>query len=548
MRKLLSGEMDTLRIDPIEFLSETPDLKFQAIYKEAIRRDVLKPDLCLSTMIKKLRSKEYVYLIAIALRYGANPNIYIRDTHILGYLYTSDRGNLPVEYLNMTVLLLLYYGSNPTKPMYDDEEKGKSVIQWLNSNNKPNILSAAYPDWGKNIDKSTKTLVGILTGDESLIQSPLTEDIIEKIIHAGNTLDDMRMSLDKAIGSRDLLSKCPIPTRVNIDYRVVSWAYDYYDDNAIVYYARMGILMSYPLINKLLLNMKRYIEFQPYLYYVLVKMLEVNVSCGLHMDNYQTRILLSISKTIYDRIMSAYTIPSWKKECSYQPPTDNPSTKLRSLAYGLDIDNVESHKAICRELKSTSETDQSSLRTSLKNRQISRLGVKHGSLSDFSTGITPPILYCVNRSTTVGRPSNPGQMQVPLEQSAFVIDGESSDYGDLSLSSYRDANGDVWCFLSSNYDTMLQTKKNPINNTTLPNSYLNEIERKSKILKGIGSDSPTKTFNSLVSTRDYNWEIDSLSQAHARATFSYILSWYNKYDRESLKIILSKIKSLGGKI
>lgn len=604
IQRQISGENIKLTSDQItSFLSSKPTAKFRAILDSAITRRIIDPDVALLSLIRSFRSRENIYPIAIALRLGANPNMYIYDPesgvvgtmHILGYLYYNGRKNgIEKElYFNTVVLLLIHYGSSPMRAIYDNSgggikesiqeaKMGRNVMDWLTFNDYHHILESAFPDYRRNITEGTKNILAILTGDRCLISIPFIETDIEKIIMARNTRGEgskVGESKIGAYGHYNLLPDCPDPKMkdsINLDWMVLIWAMDNYDDDTTSYYTSMGLIYSYPLMAKLLIRMKKN-ESQGniYLNSTLSRILELNVGSGYIMDTEQMEYLGTISSVLRDRVKSIYAQPYWTKVCSFNP---SPSLsidstvpkKLQATAITLGIENPSSHQNVCMQLRRMTESDKNDLKTAARNRQLSRLGAKHGYISDFTAGSCPPVLYCVNRST---------------------IDGEYSDYSDMSLSSYRDSNGDVWCFLSPNYKYMLETGKNPISGSMLPEPYLEEIKTKLDMLRDLGVDErkpsqlsqaidelmkPDEPDNdvtdsmlnrlyklssgyisqeriknatqeqlmTILSASGYTIDLSNLTKQYSLCIFAYIIDHYGKTSDSRLRVVMERLRQI----
>jgi len=608
IQRQINGE--NIRATPQQidsFLASKPTGEFRAILDTALSRRVIDPDVALLEFIKSFRSRENIYSIAIALRLGANANMYIYDPdsgiagtmHILGYLYYNGKKHSVITepYFNTVVLLLLHYGSKPMMAIYDktggsiksmseETQMGRNVFDWLSFGDYPHILDVAYPRYRDIIDDRTKNIMSILTGDRSLIAVPFTEVDIEKIIMARNTRKGMENNKRESrtfdissYGHYNLLPDCPDPhakDNIQLDWMVLIWALNNYDDDATGYYTSMGYIYSYPLMTKLLILMKKhYLQGDVFLFGALARILELNVGSGYIMDLEQLNYLETISSVSVGRIKSIYAQPYWSKICSFTPSPalslgDVIPNKLRATAISLGIENPTSHQNVCLQLRRMTESDSGDLKTAAKNRQLSRLGAKHGYISDFTAGTCPPVLYCVNRKS---------------------VDGDCSDYSDMALSSYRDGNGDVWCFLSTNYQYMLETKKNPISGSELPLSYLNEIEIKLGMLRDLGADigKPTKLsqtiddlmkpdevdnlvsqamlerlystssgqvsqnrinslsqeqIQSILQSTTYSIDLSDLTKTHSLYILAYIVDLYSRTSQNNLKIVLDRLRTI----
>lgn len=533
------------------FLALKPNGEFRAILEAALARGVFDLDTTLLSLIKSFKGRENIYPIAITLRLGANPNTYIvdKDTniagvmHILAYVHVIGRrhkiDNEP--FFTTVVLLLLHYGSSPMRSIFDKNggavttDHSMNVMDWLRLNDYSNILDRTFPQYRDVLDDRSKNVIGILTGDRTLISSPLSEQDIEKIIMARNTKKGMeenkresRYSEPGFYGHFNLLQKCPDPklkdSPASLDWLVLVWSLENYDEDSMSYYTSMGYILSYIGMTKLLISMRRHSKNGDiYLVSILSRMIELNVGSGYIMDSEQYNYLSNISPTIAGRVKSIYSQPYWTKVCSFVPSqtlslSDSVPPKLKSMVTTLGVENPTNHQNVCLQLRRLQESNKDDLKSAAKNRQLSRLGAKHGYISDFTSGPSPPVLYCVNRSNRGGG------------------DDDYSNYSDMALSSYRDSNGDVWCFLSSNYQSMLETGKNPISGVDLPESYLDEIRVKLSMLKELGTnEKKPPSLSDTIDRLTQNDEIDnSVSDMMVAKMYKYTSGSINQEKISSL--------------
>ena len=585
--------------DIIELFEYLPDSRFITLMYEGIKSGVINPNDVLLYSVEKMNTKEYVYLSAIALRYGANPNEYISNPsigvvnhiHILAYLYRAHTisGVSSYPYFELMILLLVYYGSNPQRKLYDNapiEGSNPTVAEWLVSSGYQNSLLQLVSSWREITSPQTQTLLAILTSVKELIQIPITELDIEKILIAR---------------SNSLLEVAPQPKLsdpLDLDYSVLYWCIQNYELDAIAIYASMGILPSYALVSILLLLLRENSKGNnPLFFDILSNILEVWVNNGVDLDKEQFNYLETTSKSLNNRILNIYTQPYWVKACKPTRTLPNDiSDKLLSIANGIGIEEKD-YVTISKQLRNLSKFSISSILQAAKNRRLAQFGSKHSYITEFASlvptslhpvqspassqsifpSLTPshsiptpihtvsvPVLYCSNRSTIVG---------------------DYGDYSDVSVSSYRDYNGQVWCFLSTHYKELLMSGKNPDNNLELPISFLDELEEKLKLIHQLGlneksplklSDVLAKAFDpdrptdevtnvkldhlykyvskrrlissdleSILASMNYRIRLKSMDEDLAIATFAYIVDYIlNEDDKDKAKTLSRTLKNL----
>jgi hypothetical protein len=236
------------------------------------------------------------------------------------------------------------------------------------------------------------------------------------------------------------------------------------------------------------------------------------------------------------------------------------------LGISLGLDDVSSYRSLCHQLRDIASSDPETIKVALRNRQIARVGVRHGYISDFTTGTTPPPLHCENRSS---------------------INGEYSDYTDLSMTTYRDETGTLWCLSSPYYRDVLNSKRNPFNNQALSDTTLTEISGKIQlmsqvttskqpvlidtILKSLSdpdtvTDTPSTdllnnmwsllttttkkhveslsshTIDGCIKRIGYDARVSSLTDRHTLFTLAYLINHLNSISSPKLQVLLVALR------
>ena len=68
-------------------------------------------------------------------------------------------------------------------------------------------------------------------------------------------------------------------------------------------------------------------------------------------------------------------------------------------------------------------------------------------------------------------------------------------YNDSRMAFYKDDNGELWCFTSDFFESMIQSKKNPYTGKSLPQLFLETIKTQMNILKFLDLASPRDNIN-----------------------------------------------------
>ena len=153
--------------------------------------------------IDNVRSEEGLLPIALALREGANPNLYVKYSeqnktiHILGYCYQTlspvmARRNM-TTIINSIAIMLKTMGTKHILHIFDDKneiettEKSLSVGQWLDQQQYPSIHKSIESNF-ELVEPAFMTKIGSLLDKPSLID--LSRISIRELVqdHSTNVL------------------------------------------------------------------------------------------------------------------------------------------------------------------------------------------------------------------------------------------------------------------------------------------------------------------------------------------------------------------------
>lgn len=457
--------------------------------------------------------------IAMCLRYGASPNMYINSRglsahiHLLAFVHkvltTTQVGE---DYPDTLIALLIMAGADLTKPVYDEkmggirsEEElltpsstiydGPTVREWLRNEGYP-LVEQYHLRGGINnvIDVPVRRMLSILLDSREYMAlysqdmgSPQINSMIFKSLG------------DNVIAGLNLESYQILWTKGNI-----ASAFKNLNVKGFNYVVKSGQLPTYPDINDMLVLAQRYMEKskkeEPDMKTVkntqiankhaiavgaIVDMIRISVNNGVVLDSHQRDILGGLDQKFFDEVNKAYEQPYWKKAC-FNPKQKEVPERLRKLALELNIP-TSSHEEVCTQLKRIHQSDKKEVKESAMRRKQVKLGADHGYISEFVNGAVPS-LACSNSAKINGRPS---------------------DYSDLNISSYRNSRGNVYCFTSDKYEDILSTKHNIVSGgrEKFPDEFLDEVAFKLSVLKKAGFDL-TRAPAHLTETLDTLWEVD----------------------------------------
>lgn len=468
-------------LDP--FLALNPDHAVRAILSRGIRDGTLKADNILLHYLNRLETDEDLFAMSIALRNGANPNLYVviqgdTNMHILAYLYKNWNNKFrntatKNDRLRLTMLCLLVMGSDPTLPAIDVRAGSvpslpmarpvlENVLQWLNTGGGQGFdpdhdLNQAYPDIRKGTDLPTVKRVAILTGKLDLLQN---QKLTEK---------DFKLAL-LAVTEAQIYPLLPHPVAMtNLDFKYVYEALLAYNTELLEYYVMGGILFSYPLFNNIILKARQFkIEGSMLFYTMFARLIQLSIGRGQSIDDEQLNLLLILEKPDYDIMMANYNKPYWQKVCASSNLYNDKITKrLRDIAHHTGLESSDDHGYICEQLFHLSEISTDKLIAAAKQRQKIRIAGEHATLPELIDSTEIPILTCYN---------------------ANQVEGDAYDYTELSISHYRDSQGNMWCFTSDKYNILSESRVNPATGLKLPDKFVELINYKIRRYKELGFD------------------------------------------------------------
>lgn len=462
------------------FLALRPDHAVRAILSRGLRDGTLSADSVMLHYLNRLETEDDLFAMSIALRNGANPNLYVVvggvNMHILAYLYKNwntkfRNAAIKDDRLTITVLCLVAMGSNPTLPAIDARAgsvpslpmarpASENVLQWLNTGGGrglPHILDRVYPDITKNVDPPTMKRVAILTGKLDLLGG---QKLVER---------DFELAI-AAVTEPKIYPLLPLPVQMkDLDFKYMYDALLAFNEELAEFYVSQGILFSYPLFNNIILKTRQYkIEGSVLFYTMFARLIRVAIGRGQTIDNEQLNLLLILEKEDYDTIIASYDKPYWQKVCSSSSMyNDRVPKHLQDIAHHTGLEATNDSAYICEQLYRLSEIPTDKLEAAAKQRQRIRISGSHSTLPELIDTTEIPMLTCHN---------------------ANQIEGDPLDYTELSMSHYRGADGLLWCFTSDKYSILSESKTNPATGLRLPDRFVELINYKIRRYKELGFD------------------------------------------------------------
>nr|QBK90324.1 MAG: hypothetical protein LCPAC103_00050 [Pithovirus LCPAC103] len=464
--------------------------------------DLVIPDIVLSQGVARLATKPSLVPMSLALRYGANPNLYIDvpklgSVHILVFVISALRneGGAGVStdrsLVYSAVYTLLVSGANPTLPPRSSSRgiaevttaeemlTQGSVIEWVTAKQ----IDFPLKEWFEIIDgvkdpkteedrlglKAIRIRGAVLLDRYDLLEASDIIDEFDPIKYHANTI------FSRLIKAGSLRRKNE-DLRRSIDYLNLGSFTDLVNDGVIPSYptweiGKPSFTNGYNTINSLLLVMQASKD-DPIVSNLLLKMLVEALKNNGVFDSEQLAMLRRINSKAAEQAIKAYSAPFWSKECRVAEAPSSP--RLVNLASNLSLDVTMSKRVVCRKLKSISEVDAKSLKAAAITRQRSRLAADTSEIIDYVDDT--PSASCIN-----------------------TTDINPEEYADLDVVFYKDGRNMTWCFTREDYDNLLSTGVNPTTREKLPESLLAKIRYKKDQIKGIGiSDLDAMTIDESI--------------------------------------------------
>ncbi len=459
-----------------------------------LMKDKLEPNIALIQSIASATKKEDMVNVGLAIRYGADPNLYVNtpnvgDIHILGYtyLFLKDRDQ---AVLNSVVIMLMASGADPNLPIFDceggiikdefslmDPLKGQSVISWLDSQGYDTIIPIIRKNYDEVNAKFMTTLATFLDRGDLIKTQP---------------------RLDEVIGSHATKIFNQYEARSDIDMGLVM-SVNYLNLETFENYISKGADIPYSMVNKLIIKIKNYYEDGDLLSMAQTRdMLLFAISNGTPLDTYQYAMIIPEIKPMVDK---AYQVPYWRKICNNTQ--GSVPFKLKLLAYRLNLYPEYPRITLCNQIRKISEADPTIVKKSIISRQKSRIRSDVALITEFDND-QPPVINCGNRS---------------------ILSSSLYDYPDSDIAYYMDENNTLWCFSSNNFERIIQDGKNPYTQVEFPPFFITDVKNQNEFIENYRSigDMPvpiSETVDNLqtpdkISNDHVNMDVDKFKELMA---------------------------------
>lgn len=502
LQKILLGKrkerLSASEIKELFCLPTTPE--FNLSLYQALKCDKIDAENTLIQAINDAKDREDLIPIALALRFGADPNVYVQtpgmgNIHILGFTYFKlSQPNLigcqpttNTTLVNSIVMLLVATGSNPNKPVFKsgdcyEKSDSKNVLTWLCQSGYDNILEDIDPTLC-NVRPESVSLIGTFLDCKDLVTvNPKLSDIISG--HSNDVLDKYATLAE---------------TNNGLNYSI-----RYLNLYAFEKFINMGGTVKYWNVNNMLSKMKEYKKLKDLVALSTVfHMLLFAICNGTVIDLYQLKMLEQIDSDLVCVVLEKYSEPYWRKTCKICK--GDVSTEMKLMAYHLNLNPEYNKKYICREISKIAASNTCAFKGAALYRQEKRIS---NSLSEIRTFI------------------NHQSPQIILRNRSQIVN--VYDYVDMDLVFYKDQEGASWAFTRDRFTDLIESRKNPYTDKPLPIEIVDEMEKKREyhILLGL----PCK----LTSVSEAVSELVKPDQITDEKTEKSVKRFYDMASREGM--------------
>jgi hypothetical protein len=220
LQKIILGTREEpLSVVEIKNLFSYPTTPESILYIiTALNRGKIDPNTTLIQSINNANKKQDLVPVALSLRYGADPNLYVNvsnvgNIHILAYTYLSlCQKDLPI--LNSVVIMLVALGTDSNLPVFDNDcgvvrdeyslvepIKGQSVIEWLDDQGYDTIIPQIKNQNYESVEPSFMTTLATFLDNPDLVPSGLIPRLDETIgSHSVDIFNKYSSKSDPKIG------------------------------------------------------------------------------------------------------------------------------------------------------------------------------------------------------------------------------------------------------------------------------------------------------------------------------------------------------------
>ena len=248
-------------------------------------------------------------------------------------------------------------------------------------------------------------------------------------------------------------------------------------------FLRKGSSVKYSSINTIITFYKIFRNNEIKLSENCFHMLNDAIKIGADIDLYQFNFFVSVADySEIEKLRASYQTPKWKKLCSVRKNVSSDGRpELRQIAFNLNLDYSMDDDKICGKLDQISRVGTDQYFESAVTRQMERVAID----TEGPTAFLPSGPYTHDPEGDVSD-SVIGKTKSRCNAKSMVLKNPYA-YNDARMAFFKDPkNGEVYCFTSDTFDSLISTRVNPSTGDKLPQKFLATIKAQLATLKEIG--------------------------------------------------------------
>lgn len=466
----------------------------------------INPNFILSALVKHTRNYIGLFLIGLAIRKGANPNVYIPqqgygNLHIACLAAIRPTAGINDPYFRYIINLLRIMGSNIDYQAYnvrehDHEEIDVKYLEKISKEaqsegsreNFTLTVSQFIQEQGKIANENLQEFLDTIS-DNYLVHFIIATDNKEMffLFSKGSFMADILISETKtqvmlfnisvagAMNIANEITKKTVPSSVklmNAQTLPIYVAILSFDKDLFSLMVKKSSSVKYPSINQLIAMYKKYKDDRLFIYKNAYHMILDAVNVGVEIDLYQYDLFSSSADfDELEAVKKAYEQPRWKKLCSIATDSDDGPVRqeLKQIAFELNLDVGMTEEQMCNKFKQISLINREDYFKAAVERQQDRMEAELSTNVDYL-------------GTFLGKGS-----QKPRCNPKTMVLKNPYAFCDARMAFYRDPkDSEVWCFTSDTFTQLINTKINPYNGERLPDKFVETLRAQVTILREMG--------------------------------------------------------------
>ena len=510
-------------VDIVNFYYEINDFKQKCYYIrtiiESLNNKIIDPDTFLTVAITYCQKPEDVLLIAIALRFGANKNLYlvmndVGIVHVMVYTVMYLRGKVDNQLIEYILCIESLAGSSSSSyATRKSDNRGRmfdnNLVDNMATDNLSSVGDWLYSQGFYDFTNTREYLIDTFEVEDQIdigtmldlpeIAFPMgfAKSLISNYINTDGIIEEVT---DEVIPPGPDMSTAILYNAYEVQKRViVPVTMDKGEVFEVKFCLNVGALemfkelinrgyrFTYFSMNRLILLLKDTVSnkngdnvvVNKIFNMIYFEMIKFVISKGVKLDKEQYELLSNFSIKYAIEIGEIYSKPLWIKSCSASDSVPLPE-EVKNLSYSANIDITKSKSSVCSAISELTRQNPDTIVEAAISRQRQRMTVDVKSNIDYASGKTE--VMCKNFTPANGNPF---------------------EYNDTSLAYYTDSHKNTWCFVTSDFENILKNPYNPKTGEKLPAYFTERIQNSLNTFKSVGI-SPKNITPIGKAIRDFN--------------------------------------------